>query len=103
MARVIAINILLILAPFIFYAAYILIEKKPQTKEEFWALIPPKPLFALGLFLMSIFYITQITFQHPVKDGVYHPAVVRDGKVIPGHISAPEAPGDPPADQTSKD
>lgn len=89
MARVVAINILLILAPFILYAAYVLIEKKPDTREDFWKLIPAKKLFAVGLLLMSIFYITQINFNAG-KDGVYHPAEVRDGKIIPGYISKPE-------------
>ena len=91
MARVVAINILLILAPFILYAAYVLIEKKPESREDFWKLIPAKPLFAVGLLLMSIFYITQINFNSG-KDGVYHPAEVRDGKIIPGYISRPDNP-----------
>lgn len=90
MARVVVINILLILAPFLFYSAYILIEKKPETKGEFWNLIPSKLLFAIGLIFMGIFYVTQISFQTPIKDGVYHPAEVRDGKIIPGYVSAPE-------------
>jgi quinol-cytochrome oxidoreductase complex cytochrome b subunit len=93
MTRVVAINILLILAPFLFYSAYVLLEKKPKDKQEFWKLIPAKTLFAVGLCFMAIFYISQITFQHPVKDGVYHPAEVRDGKVIPGYISPPEEKG----------
>ncbi len=91
MARVVAINILLILAPFIVYAAYILIEKKPDSREAFWKLMPAKPLFAVGLLLMSVFYITQIDFNSG-KDGVYHPAEVRDGKIIPGYISKREDP-----------
>ncbi len=86
MTRIILINLLLILAPFLFYAAYILIEKKPETRQEFWPLIPLKKLLIIGLSLMGIFYITQITFFTSVKDGIYHPATVKDGKVIPGYI-----------------
>ena len=86
MTRIILINLLLILAPFIFYAAYILIEKKPETRQEFWQFIPLKQLLIIGFALMGVFYITQITFFTSVKDGIYHPATVKDGKVIPGYI-----------------
>jgi len=86
MTRIILINLLLILAPFLFYAAYILIEKKPETRQEFWQFIPLKKLLIIGLVLMGVFYITQITFFTSVKDGIYHPATVKDGKVIPGYI-----------------
>ena len=86
MTRIILINLLLILAPFLFYAAYILIEKKPETRQEFWQFIPLKKLLIIGFALMGVFYITQITFFTSVKDGIYHPATVKDGKVIPGYI-----------------
>ena len=86
MTRIILINLLLILAPFLFYAAYILIEKKPKTRQEFWQSIPLKKLLIIGFAMMGIFYVTQITFGTSVKDGIYHPATVKDGKVVPGYI-----------------
>lgn len=86
MTRVIAINLLLIFLPLIIYGAYIIIDKKPETKAEFWSQMPLKGLFAIGFAFMLIFYITQITFGSKVKDGIYHPPTVKDGKVIPGYI-----------------
>lgn len=86
MTRVIAINLLLIFLPLIIYGAYIFVDKKPEDKAEFWKHIPLKPLFSIGFILMLIFYITQITFNSGVKDGIYHPPTVKDGKVIPGYI-----------------
>ena len=86
MTRVIAINLLLIFLPLIIYGAYIIIHKKPEDKEAFWQQIPLKTLFAIGFLFMFIFYVTQITFNSGVKDGIYHPPVVKDGKVIPGYI-----------------
>ena len=86
MTRVIAINLLLIFLPLIIYGAYIIIDKKPEDKTEFWSQMPLKLLFAIGFVFMLIFYITQITFDHKVKDGIYHPPTVKDGKVIPGYI-----------------
>ncbi|GAA6212919.1 hypothetical protein NBRC116602_26600 [Hyphomicrobiales bacterium 4NK60-0047b] len=86
MTRVIAINLLLIFLPLIIYGAYIIIDKKPEDKVAFWKQIPLKLLFSIGFALMLIFYVTQITFNTGVKDGIYHPAIVKDGKVIPGYI-----------------
>lgn len=86
MTRVIAINLLLIFLPLIIYGAYIIIDKKPEDKDAFWSQMPLKGLFAIGFLFMLIFYITQITFGNKVKDGIYHPPTVKDGKVIPGYI-----------------
>lgn len=91
MARVIAINLLLIFLPLIIYSAFIILYKQPEDKAEFWALIPTKTLFTIGFLLMGIFYFTQINFHKTIKDGVYHPAKIQDGKVIPGYISPPES------------
>ncbi len=86
MTRVIALNLLLIFLPFLLYAAYVIIEKKPEDKEQFWGHIPLKPLFIIGFFLMAVFYISQINMVPETKDGIYHPATVKDGKVIPGYV-----------------
>lgn len=85
MTRVIFINLLLIIAPFLLYGLYVLFEKNPKTAAEFWPLIPLKKLLAIGFALMIVFYITQIKFKGD-QEGIYHPPVVRDGKVIPGYI-----------------
>ncbi len=87
MLRLIAVNMLLILAPFILYAAYVWLEKKPQTSKEFWSHIPLLPLFIGGVTLMTVFMLTQISLRPAVKDGIYHPPVVKDGVVIPGHVT----------------
>lgn len=87
MTRVIAINLLLIFLPFILYAAYIWLEKKPETSKEFWQYIPLLPLFVTGVILMSTFMISQIAIGPPQKDGVYNPPVIKDGVVIPGHVT----------------
>lgn len=86
MTRVIAINLLLIFLPLIIYGAYIIIHQKPEDKATFWKQVPLKVLFSIGFVLMLIFYVTQITFYSGVKDGIYHPPVVKDGKIIPGYI-----------------
>ncbi len=90
MTRVMLLNLLLILTPFLFYAIYILLDKKPETREDFWRLIPLGKLLVIGFALMGVFYATQITFGSDVKDGIYHPAIVKDGKVIPGFIERRE-------------
>ena len=87
MIRLIAINLLLILAPFILYAAYVWLEKKPATSKEFWQHIPLLPLFLAGTALMFAFMVTQISTAPAVKDGIYHPPIVKDGVVIPGHVT----------------
>lgn len=90
MARVIAINLLLIFLPLIIYSAFIILYKQPEHKDEFWSLIPLKKLFFMGFLAMGIFYFTQVNYNKTIKDGVYHPATIKDGKVIPGYISPPE-------------
>ncbi len=92
MTRVVLINLGLIFAPFIIYAAYIILDKQPATSEEFWALIPLKKILMIGVGLMLIFYITQLSLT-PAQKGKYHPPEVRDGKIIPGYIE-PEKEGD---------
>lgn len=92
MTRIIFINLLLITGPFLFYAAYIMLDKQPETSPEFWKFIPLKKLLILGTALMAIFYATQITYGGGVKDGIFHPATVKDGKVIPGYIEPIEKP-----------
>lgn len=89
MARVIAINLLLIFLPLIIYSAFIILYKQPEHKDEFWSLIPLKKLFFMGFLAMGIFYFTQVNYNKTIKDGVYHPATIKDGKVIPGYISPP--------------
>lgn len=87
MGRVFAINLLLILAPFIIYAVYIMVDKNPETRTELWSYLPQKTLFIIGIALLGLFYVTQISFFSS-PDGVYHPASVgKDGKIIPGHIT----------------
>ena len=85
MTRVILINIFAIMAPFLLYGLYVMLDKKPETKAEFWKLMPMKTLLVIGFALMALFYITQIKFTGQ-KDGIYHPATIKDGKVIPGYI-----------------
>ena len=87
MPRLIAVNLLLILAPFLLYSAYVWIEKKPETSKEFWSHIPLMPLFIIGAIFMTAFMLTQISLQPPARDGIYHPPTVKDGVIIPGHVT----------------
>lgn len=86
MIRLVLINLLLIITPFLVYGAYVLLQKKPETSQEFWKLIPLKKLLVIGFLFMGIFYITQINFGGNIRDGIHHPPTVKDGKIIPGYI-----------------
>ena len=85
MTRVALINLGLMFAPFIIYSAYVMLQKQPATREEFWQHIPLRKMLIAGFGLMLVFYITHLSLT-PAQKGKYHPPVVKDGKIIPGYV-----------------
>ncbi|MCT8971924.1 DUF6111 family protein [Microbaculum marinisediminis] len=86
MFRVIALELLLLLLPFIGYAFYLYFSRIDPTKRESWINSPMYWLTIGGLLLMIAGFILTATFSGAPTDATYTPAQMRDGKIEPGHL-----------------
>jgi hypothetical protein len=85
MLRVFLINALLLFLPTLVYFAYVWVARKDGRQGE----VSPAPvfwLFAIGLMMMvaGIGYSIQVQQGKPGQK--YHPATVKDGVFVPGHM-----------------
>jgi hypothetical protein len=80
----------LFLAPFIAYALYLWARGHGWREPEHWRGIPLVWVVGTGIGLVaaSLFY-TALTTGDP-RDGVYTPAHMEGGKLVPGHTDPPK-------------
>ena len=86
MLRIAIIELMLFLLPFAAFAAYMAIAHGHRTLSTIRAEMPVGKLVVAGLALMVIGLGTLATFQRPGRDGQYHPAILKDGRIEPGRI-----------------
>lgn len=86
MIRVILINLLLFLMPFIVYFAYVYLIGRGRKPDEPITMTPIFVLFAIGLVLMmgAIVYFIQFETGRPGQR--YIPPQVEDGVLQPGRL-----------------
>jgi len=86
MIRIILINLLLFLLPFIIYFAYVYLVKGARGKDEPITFTPLIVLFCIGLGLMfgAVAYFIQFETGQPGQS--YVPSRVENGVLQPGRL-----------------
>ena len=84
MVRVIITHFLLFLIPFIAYAAWLWINKKAQTSEN-WRKGPLVWLILGGMAIVAASLVLLASFDRMPEGRKYVPAEIRDGVFVPGH------------------
>jgi len=85
MLRIVIINILLFLLPFLIYAAFMIWVKGvapsnlTRTKPILWLLVAGFACLLFGMVLL-------VEFSGGERDGTYLPSVIEDGVIQPGSI-----------------
>lgn len=87
MLRVVLVNFLMFLLPFLIYAAFMLATGRRKAGEGFWTDAPVMWLFAMGLGLMLIAVGFLISFGGGEPGGSYVPPHMEDGVIKPGRIN----------------
>ena len=85
MLRVILINTLLFLLPFLIYAAYV-VWVKGVAPNRAMAGAPFLWLILAGLTALFVGLLTLVEFTGGDPGGAYKPAVIEDGVIKPGRI-----------------
>lgn len=93
MIRLIAFHLLLFVFPFIAYGLYVSVVRKVETEEDLSQGAPVYWLVISGLVLSLLGFLLTTTFTGSEPGGVYTPAQLRDGKLIPGKIIEPGGDG----------
>jgi len=86
MLRVIGLQLLLFLLPFIGYAFYLYFSRVDPRKRENWENSPIYWMSIGGLLLMIAGFILTATFSGAPPEATYTPAELQDGKIQPGHL-----------------
>jgi hypothetical protein len=92
MARYIAIDIVFFLLPFAAYAAWLFVTRGSMGNVDDWQVrtIAYLSIAGAGLLLGAILAFT--SFNQAPPDGVYVPAHVENGRIVPGHIEPAPRP-----------
>jgi len=86
MARYIAIDVVFFLLPFAAYAAWLFFTRGSMRNADDWQVRTIAYLSIAGAGLLLGAILAFISFSEAPPDGVYVPAHVEDGRIIPGHI-----------------
>ncbi len=86
MLRIVLVNLLLFLLPFLLYAIYAWFKRDGATGAAILDDAPIAWLLTAGAALVLGVIVYFISFEGGKPGQTYHPAVVRDGKIEPGHI-----------------
>lgn len=86
MIRVLLIQLSLFFLPFAIYAGYLVVARKQQLSKGLLAVMPVAQLTIAGMGLVIIGLIVLATFGGSDPGGTYTPAILKDGKIVPGHI-----------------
>lgn len=85
MLRVILVNLMMFLLPFVFYIAIKFLTRVDDGKASVLEGLPIMPLALLGTILVAVTLAVTATMSDK-NQGTYEPAVIIDGKVQPGRI-----------------
>lgn len=86
MIRVVLINLLLFLLPFIIYFAYVYLVRDDRNRNEPFSATPLVVLFCIGLFLMMGAVVYFIQFESGQPGQRYVPPTVENGVLKPGRL-----------------
>jgi hypothetical protein len=86
MARTALIELLLFIAPFAIYAIALFATQRDARDREHWHPRMVASLAIVGLALMIVGLIFFAQFGGAPPGGVYEPAHMEDGKLVPGRI-----------------
>lgn len=84
--RIILVNLLLLILPFVLYYFYAKAHKPGMTFGEVFSAQPVMWLVAAGGLLMFTYIAFQIDFDGDARDGSYLPPRVENGKLLPGEV-----------------
>ena len=85
MFRVIVVNVVMFLLPFVAYMAYQAATRVDDGKSSVMEGMPLLPLSLAGTILVAATLAVTATMSEK-HQGAYEPAVIVDGKVQPGRI-----------------
>ena len=92
MVRYIAIDLVFFLLPFAAYAAWLYFTRGSARNSNDWQVRTVAYLSLAGAGLLIVAILAFTSFSQAPPDGVYVPAHVEDGRIVPGHIE-PAPPG----------
>jgi hypothetical protein len=84
MGRLIALNALFFLLPFAGYGAWLLATRGSLGTARDWPARVVVYLCIGGALIMGVGLVTLTSFSGASPDDDYRPAVLRDGKIVPG-------------------
>ena len=90
MIRVVLFELTLFLLPFIVYFGYLYLRKQQEEVEGFWHDVPLFYLTMAGCALIAAGFIGFSSFGGAPTDADYTPAIIKDGKIVPGELRRPE-------------
>lgn len=86
MFRILAFDLLFFALPFIAYAVWLLSTRGTATHGPYWTGRVIGVLSLVGVILMVIALVAVIHFNAAPPGTGYHPAEVKDGKLVPGEF-----------------
>lgn len=86
MLRIILLNLILFLLPFVIYGIVMRAQGRVATLEEFWAKAPLLGLVLASVALVLAVMVVFATFGGEDPRGRYIPPVYKDGKIEPGRV-----------------
>jgi hypothetical protein len=92
MVRIVAFDILFFLLPFVAYALWLMTRQAGVRNPENWTLKVLAYLTLAGCLLLVVAIVVFVHFQGAGEGEVYHPAVFRDGVLVPGGFDPRPAP-----------
>jgi hypothetical protein len=84
MIRPVLTEIALFLAPFVVYAAFLLLTRSKVLPSQAWALRRVTALAIVSLLLMAASFVLLAQFSGAPPGSTYVPAHVEGGKFVPG-------------------
>jgi len=88
--RVVLIELLLFLLPFALYAGFVYLRRTQEEDQGLWHDVPLFYLTMAGAALIAIGFISFATFTGAPTDAEYVPAIIKDGKIVPGQMRRPD-------------
>ncbi len=86
MIRIALTEILLFSLPFIVYFGFLYLRREQDHVEGFWHDVPLFYLTMAGCGLIALGFVGFATFTGAPTGADYIPAIIEDGKIVPGHM-----------------
>lgn len=90
MIRVVLLELLPFLLPFALYAGYVYLRRTQEEDQGLWHDVPLFYLTIAGAALIAIGFVSFSHFSGAPTNAEYVPAIIRDGKIVPGEMRKPE-------------